>query len=56
MRFVFRREKGLSGGACDPTLQANEGEAAEADHSLGEAVVRKGRVVRRKGTGWSGRS
>jgi glycine betaine/proline transport system substrate-binding protein len=30
----FRRGRSVSGGACDPTLQANEGEAAEADYSL----------------------
>jgi glycine betaine/proline transport system substrate-binding protein len=35
MHFCFRRGRGVSGGACDPTLQATEGEAAEADYSLG---------------------
>ena len=34
MHFCFRRGRGVNGGACDPTLQANEGEAAEADYSL----------------------
>jgi glycine betaine/proline transport system substrate-binding protein len=34
MHFCFRRGWGVGGGACDPTLQANEGEAAEADNSL----------------------
>jgi glycine betaine/proline transport system substrate-binding protein len=34
MHFCFRRGRGVSGGAYDPTLQANEGEAAEADYSL----------------------
>jgi glycine betaine/proline transport system substrate-binding protein len=33
MHFCFRRGWGVGGGACDPTLQANEGEAAEADYS-----------------------
>ena len=34
MHFCFRRGRGVSGGACDPTLRANEGEAAETDYSL----------------------
>jgi hypothetical protein len=34
MHFCFRRGRDASGGACDRTLQANEGEAAEADYSL----------------------
>ena len=34
MHFCFRRGRDVSGGACDRTLQANEGEAAEADYSL----------------------
>jgi hypothetical protein len=34
MHFSFRRGRDASGGACDRTLQANEGEAAEADYSL----------------------
>jgi glycine betaine/proline transport system substrate-binding protein len=40
--FCFRRGRGVSGGACDPTLQANEGEAAEADHSLRRGSRPKG--------------
>src|SRR5215208_2271049 len=35
MHVCFRRGRGVSGGACDPVLQATEGEAAEADYSLG---------------------
>ena len=42
MHFCFRRGRGVSGGACDPTLQANEGEAAEADHSLRRGSRPKG--------------
>jgi Substrate binding domain of ABC-type glycine betaine transport system len=34
MHFCFRRGRDASGGACDRTMQANEGEAAEADYSL----------------------
>ena len=34
MHFCFRRGRDVSGGACNRTLQANEGEAAEADYSL----------------------
>jgi glycine betaine/proline transport system substrate-binding protein len=34
MHICFRRGRDVSGGACDRTLQANEGEAAEADYSL----------------------
>ena len=34
MHFCFRRGRGVSGGAYEPTLRANEGEAAEADYSL----------------------
>jgi glycine betaine/proline transport system substrate-binding protein len=33
--FCLRRGRSASGGTYDPTLQANEGEAAEADYSLG---------------------
>src|SRR5215204_2682623 len=42
MHFCFRRGRSVSGGACDPTLQASEGEAAEADHSLGRDNRPKG--------------
>ena len=34
MHFCFGRGRGVSGGAYEPTLQANEGEAAEADYGL----------------------
>ena len=49
--FVFRRGRGLSGGACDPTLQANEGEAAEADYSLrrGSPPKRRNNLPERAG-------
>jgi hypothetical protein len=39
--LVFRRGRGV-GGACDPTLQANEGEAAKADYSLGRGSRPRG--------------
>ena len=35
MHFRSRRGRGVGGGACDPTLLANEGEAAETDCSIG---------------------
>ena len=38
MHFCFRRGRGVSGGACDRTLQANEGEAAEADYILRRGI------------------
>jgi glycine betaine/proline transport system substrate-binding protein len=52
--FVFRRGRGLDGGVCDPTLQANEGEAAEAEHSLGRGSRPKGTDYRPKRTGLVG--
>jgi glycine betaine/proline transport system substrate-binding protein len=42
MHFCSRRGWGASGGVCDPTLQANEGEAAEADYSLGKGSRPRG--------------
>ena len=38
MHFCFRRGRGVSGGVCDRTLQANEGEAAEADYILRRGI------------------
>src|SRR5918999_2758281 len=40
--FCIRRGRGVSGGACDPTLQANRGEAAEPDHNLRRGSRPKG--------------
>jgi glycine betaine/proline transport system substrate-binding protein len=40
--FCFRRGRSASGGTCDPTLQATEGEAAEADYSLGRGSRPRG--------------
>jgi hypothetical protein len=49
--LVFRRRRGVGGGACDPTLQANEGEAAEADYSLGRGSRPRGTNDPRSRTG-----
>jgi glycine betaine/proline transport system substrate-binding protein len=54
MHFCFRRGRGVSGGACDPTLQANEGEAAESDHRLGRGSRPKRTNNPPKGTGLVG--
>src|SRR5215212_1893123 len=42
MHFCFRRGRSVSGGACDPVLQATEGEAAESDYSLGGGTRPRG--------------
>jgi glycine betaine/proline transport system substrate-binding protein len=55
MRFCFRRGRGMSGGACDPALRADEGEAAEADHSLERGCRPKGADGPPKRTGPVGR-
>src|SRR5918995_2467186 len=44
MHFSFRRGRSVSRGACDLTLQATEGAAAEADHSLGRGHRPEGTI------------
>jgi glycine betaine/proline transport system substrate-binding protein len=54
MHFRSRRGRGVGGGACDPTLLANEGEAAETDYSLGRGSHPKGASDPPKRTGLLG--
>jgi glycine betaine/proline transport system substrate-binding protein len=51
MHFIFCRGRGVSFGACDPTLQATEGAAAEADHSSGRCHHPEGTDDPPHGTG-----
>ncbi len=50
----MRCGRGVSGGACDPTLQATEGEAAEADHSLRRGNLPRGTNDSPNKTGMAG--